>query len=53
MTKGKLKNLEAKAIGKDTYPPNPKIKSGFSFLKIRIDLNIENKIIKKEKNFFY
>ena len=52
ITKGKLKNLDAKEIGKETYPPNPNIKFGFSFFKIRIDFTIDVKIKKIEKNFF-
>jgi len=40
-----------KEIGNDTYPPNPIIRSGFSFLKIKIDLVIEKRIIIKEKIF--
>jgi len=44
--------FEATEIGNETYPPNPKIKSGFSFFKINIDFMIENNIVKKEKKFF-
>ena len=38
-------------MGNDTYPPNPIIKSGFSFLKIKTDLIMEKMIIIKEKIF--
>ena len=48
---GKLKNLETKEIGKETYPPKPKIRFGFSFFKIKIDLTKLYKIIKKDKIF--
>ena len=39
-------------MGNDTYPPNPIIRSGFSFLKIKTDLIMEKRIIIKEKIFF-
>ena len=42
------KNLDDKEIGKDTYPPNPKIRFGLSFLRIFADFIIEKKISKKE-----
>ena len=43
------KNLDDKEIGKDTYPPNPKIRFGLSFLRIFADFIIEKKISKKDK----
>ena len=44
-----LKNFDTKEIGKDAYPPKPKIKSGFSFFIILTDLNIDKKIKKNPK----
>ena len=46
---GILRNLEAKDVGNETYPPNPIVRSALSFFKILIDLNIEKKIITKDK----
>ena len=42
---------EAKEKGKDTKPPIPKTKFGFSFFKIKIDLIIEKKIVHNDINF--
>ena len=39
------KNFETNEMGNDTCPPNPKTRSGFSFLKIRAAPIIEYKII--------
>ena len=49
---GRSKIFEATEIRNETYPPNPKIKSGFSYFKTNIDFMIENNIVKKEKKFF-
>ena len=34
-----LSNFAAKQIGRETYPPRPNTKSGFSFLKSKKELN--------------
>ena len=38
-TKGQEKILEIKLIGKDTYPPSPNTRFGFSLIKINMDSN--------------
>ena len=47
-----LSNFAAKQMGKETYPPRPNTKSGFSFLKSKKELN-KARISFKQKNILF